>query len=193
MNLANRLPTIPYVGIFGSSSSGFKDPELAPWAAIIDLLVTKGIGVINGGYGGTMIDVANAVVFQGGVAVGLTCEIVGDTNHRQSFTSVFSLETPFQRLEALVSLPDVLIFLPGGVGTLVELSSAIWSMDRGWIAPKTIVLLGAQWLNTVQFIREHPLGLRFGTRRPVEVVTINNPSQLGEYLLPVLEKLTNHD
>jgi predicted Rossmann-fold nucleotide-binding protein len=133
------------------------------------------------------------MVTRGGITVGLICEKVQDIYTPQSFTTILSLETPFQRLEALVSIPKLLIFFSGGVGTLVEYSTAMWSMDRGWIEPKRMILLGDHWRRTTEQICNSPFGLRHNSERPLQILEIDKPATLSAELTPILHEIASND
>lgn len=116
------------------------------------LLAQRGHAVLTGGYMGTMEATSRGAHEAGGHVIGVTC--IDIENWRGSVVNQWVKEeirkqTLIERLEAIVENSDAAIALPGGVGTLVEIS-LVWNlMTIETIQPRPLVLLGDGWHSTI--------------------------------------------
>jgi predicted Rossmann-fold nucleotide-binding protein len=161
----------PYATIFGSSVRGAGDPEIDRWTIIATLMAESGWGLLSGGYGGTMSYLSRAHISAGGTAVGVVCAAVPDRTPVDCYSRVISVDTPFQRLEALLRFGRVHVVLSGGIGTLVELACAIWLQDRALIEETPVILVGGQWAEWVKWFETIPAGLKGS--RPIRNMVIH--------------------
>ena len=134
------------------------------------LLATAGHAVMTGGYTGVMEAVSRGASEAGGKTIGVTCADIdawrpGGAN--QWVQVVIHTENLNKRLETLTRQPDAMIALPGGIGTLGEISLVLNLIAVKSLTPRPIILVGKMWkecfdgiLNTCRaFIREGDLGL----------------------------------
>ncbi|MCI0404087.1 MAG: LOG family protein [Acidobacteria bacterium] len=139
------------ITVFGSSrpESGSEAYETA--RRLGELLARAGFTVATGGYGGTMEGVSRGAREAGGHVIGVTAEVF------QSQASAWVVEeirvkTWQERLFELVELGAGYIVLPGGTGTLVDLS-VVWEwINKGFLPVKPLVILGDFWLPVVNAI-----------------------------------------
>jgi hypothetical protein len=162
-NIAQVLQERPYATIFGSSIRGKGDPEIEYWSTISIHLANQGWGILSGGYQGTMSYLSNLHILNGGHSIGVTCSAVCDPVTEDCFSQLVQLDSPFSRLEALLRLSQVHIVFPGGIGTLVELSSSVWLQDRNMIDKRPLLILGDEWLPWLDWFAKIPNALR-GTK-----------------------------
>lgn len=158
-----------YATVFGSSSRGSDDAEIDYWSGVSTVVAESGWGLLSGGYGGTMSCLSEKHIQDGGHAVGIVCAAVSDDTPRQCYSDIVSVSAPFERLEALLRLGSAYLVLPGGIGTQVELASAIWLQDRGFISQRPTLLLGCDWSDWADWFATIPGGLR-GRRSLRQVV-----------------------
>ena len=159
-----------YATVFGSSLRGAGDPDIDYWAGIATQLAGGGWGLLSGGYQGTMSYLSSRHIKAGGHAVGITCFTVPDETPSGCYSEMVAVASPFERLEALLRLADAHIVLPGGIGTLVELTSTIWLQDRVLLPERPLLLLGSDWARWLEWFDTVPAGLR-GHRPLRQVVT----------------------
>jgi uncharacterized protein (TIGR00730 family) len=173
------------VSVFGTSVG---DPEqmetLGVASPLIDALVCalaeNGITLLNGGYLGTMSGLARRVLEKGGTALGFAASTISDPLERQYFTDIIVLDDHWERLSLLVEAADAFIVLPGGVGTLTEIATALWAMDRRLCRPKPLMLLGDYWRPVVSAFSSLPM--MFRSQAPSEVLFVEEPGTLRRIL-----------
>jgi hypothetical protein len=147
----------PLVAVFGSSAAPAEDLERA--RRLGRALAEAGFGVLNGGYGGTMEASAAGAREAGGHTVGVTCRTFafrsGANPHIQE---VVEAESLMARIETLLTRASAYVVLPGGNGTLAELSLAWEHVRRGLLpgAARPIVAWEEPWRRVVETIAEGP-------------------------------------
>jgi predicted Rossmann-fold nucleotide-binding protein len=113
----------------------------------------QGHTVLTGGYVGTMEAVSRGAAAAGGHVVGVTCDEI--QAWRASAPNAWiaeELRFPSLRLRlmALIDQCDAAMALPGGPGTLAEISM-MWShLLTGAIPPRPLVLIGPGWKATFE-------------------------------------------
>lgn len=136
------------VTVFGASKPREGDPEYQTAYHLGKLLANRGHVVITGGYMGTMEAVSRGAVENGGHTVGVTCEQIETWRNVPANPWVrqeLKLPTLLTRIESLINECDAAITLPGGPGTLAELS-VMWNlMGINAIQPKPLILVGVGW------------------------------------------------
>jgi len=136
------------VTIFGASKPREGDPEYQSAYDLGKLLASRGHVVITGGYMGTMEAVSRGAVEHGGHTIGVTCEQIETWRQVPANPWVrqeLKLPTLLTRIESLINECDAAITLPGGPGTLAELS-VMWNlMGIKAIEPKPLILVGGGW------------------------------------------------
>jgi uncharacterized protein (TIGR00730 family) len=120
-------------------------------------LARAGYGVINGGYGGTMEASAEGAREAGGRAVGVTCALFtfrsGPNPH---LDEVHEAPTLYARLETLIDRGAAYVVLPGGVGTLIELTLVWEHLRRGLVPPRPLVVWEDPWRAVVEVLERGP-------------------------------------
>ena len=139
------------ITVFGSSrpESGSDAYETA--RRLGELLALAGFGVATGGYGGTMEAVSRGARVAGGKTIGVTAEVFKSAANAWVEEEI-RVTTWQERLLKLVELGAGYIVLPGGTGTLVELS-VVWEwINKGFLRAKPVVILGDFWQPVVSAI-----------------------------------------
>jgi uncharacterized protein (TIGR00730 family) len=106
------------------------------------LLAKEGIGLVyGGGHVGLMGIVADAVLANGGKAVGVIPRALWDreVGHR-GLTEIHIVETMHERKAMMASLADAFVALPGGLGTLEEIFE-VWTWAQLGIHDKPLGFL----------------------------------------------------
>ncbi len=112
------------------------------------LLGSAGHTVLTGGYIGTMEAVSRGACEAGGHVVGVTCQEI--ENYRSIGPNTWVLEerrftTLRERLFALIDGCDAALALPGGAGTLAEITLMWNEMIIGAIKIRPLILIGTGW------------------------------------------------
>src|SRR6195256_1210581 len=143
----------PEVAVLGSART---DPPAPRWDqphALGGLLAQGGFTVVTGGYGGLMSAVSQGVSEGGGRVVGLPMGHWDGLEPNRWNAELRGSDGYGARLGHLLRCAAV-IALPGGVGTLSEVS-VIWAAATTEATPLTIVLLGEGWPPLLEAFRKH--------------------------------------
>lgn len=143
----------PVIAVFGSSSP---QPDSMPYAEarrLGQLLAEAGFAVATGGYGGTMAAVSRGAAEVGGRVIGVTSSQIEKWRPipaNEWVAEEIKYDTLSDRLLHLVKQYQGMIALPGGIGTLSEVSLAWSLMQTGEAPQRPLVLLGPLWRETVR-------------------------------------------
>jgi uncharacterized protein (TIGR00730 family) len=122
------------------------------------LLAGRGHTVLTGGYMGTMEAVSRGANEAGGHVIGVTCEDIEawrNTSKNQWVKEERRKKSLVDRLMGLIDGCDAAMALPGGAGTLTEIS-LLWNlMIVESLPPRPMILIGRGWQSTFdQFFTE---------------------------------------
>ena len=143
------------ISVFGGAS-----PEPASAAYLTahelgQLLGKAGLAVLTGGYMGTMEAVSRGASEANGHVIGVTCQQIEDWRSVGANSWVaeeWRCITLQERLDKLVKNCDAAIALPGGIGTLLEIS-LIWNqLAIKTLEPKPLILIGSEWHQIMETI-----------------------------------------
>ncbi len=112
------------------------------------LLAQNGHTVLTGGYMGTMEAVSRGAHENGGHVVGITCEEIEAWRPAKANRWVKEERkraTLVERMTALIRAADAAIALPGGVGTLAEITLTWNLLVVEALPPRPLILVGSGW------------------------------------------------
>lgn len=138
------------VGVFGSARIQPQDARFVDAVEVGRTLAVGGFAVVTGGYGGLMAAVSRGAAEAGGHVVGLAMRAWDELQQNPWVTETRWSEDVFQRLKVFHAC-DVLLGLPGGLGTLAEVALAWASFSTDPHVTPPLVLYGAAWAE----LREH--------------------------------------
>lgn len=149
------------ISVFGSSNCNEKSFEYTNAYMIGELLAQNDFNIATGGYNGVMeAALKGARTNEKVERIGVITKEIRDRKVNQYVSNSILMDTYLQRLEKLIKIADAYVFLPGGTGTLLELS-AVWSLTQREIIPvKPTICIGDSWENiieTVAFYSENAL------------------------------------
>lgn len=156
--MLNKQP-LKSVCVFGSYKD-LSQREKSDVVRLGKLLAQKGYTVISGGFGGTMEDISRGAKSAGGKTIGVTWykwekPIYSKAN---SFIDKEVIaDTLFERIGIMLKKADAFIVLPGGTGTLLELSAVLEHLNKGLIEPKPVILLGSFWRPILACLKKEPV------------------------------------
>jgi uncharacterized protein (TIGR00730 family) len=136
------------ITVFGGSEPRPGQPAYQEAYRLGRLIGAGGHTVLTGGYIGTMEAVSRGAAEAGGHVIGVTCEQIEawrPVGPNPWLQEELRFKTLRDRLYALIDECDAAFVLPGGIGTLAEMS-AMWSqLQTGGVSRKQLVLIGAGW------------------------------------------------
>ncbi|MDL1913757.1 MAG: TIGR00730 family Rossman fold protein [Bergeyella sp.] len=146
----------PCVSIFGSARlrEGDKYYEMA--AEIASKITQIGFGIITGGGPGVMEAGNKGAKLSGGKSIGLNIELPFEQNFNPYIDKKYSIDFNyfFVRKVMFVKYSQGFIVMPGGFGTLDELSEAMTLIQTHKIAKFPIVLVGSEfWSGLLDWFR----------------------------------------
>lgn len=156
---AERLSELrPAVSIFGSARLGPDSPWYAAAVDIARRLSDEGFAVVSGGGPGIM-EAANKGGFEGASpSVGLNIELPHEQSRNAWQNISLSFRHFFARKVAFVRHADAYVVLPGGFGTLDELTEVLVLIQTGKTRRIPVILVGAAfWRGLIDWFRSQLL------------------------------------
>jgi hypothetical protein len=152
----------PAVSIFGSARATPDDKYYQFAEKLAGELAKNCISVITGGGGGIMEAANKGAAEAGGKSVGLNIELPMEQKPNDYANVRLSFRYFFCRKVMFVKYALAYIVLPGGFGTLDELSEAITLIQTHKIKPFPVILVGKEfwgglmdWINGTVLERDH--------------------------------------
>jgi len=145
------------VSVFGGSQPKEDSTAYDEAMELGKLLAERGHTVLTGGYIGVMEAVSRGAHQAGGHVIGVTCEEIETWRPIKANTWVMEeikKKTLVDRLHALIHESDAALALPGGPGTLTEIS-LMWNlMIVESLHRRPLILIGDGWQSVFdQFFR----------------------------------------
>ncbi len=156
IDAAERLSEVrPAVSIFGSARIGPENPWYRVAIDIARRLSDEGFSVISGGGPGIM-EAANKGAYEGkSPSVGLNIELPREQKANGWQNISLQFRHFFARKVAFVKYADAYVVLPGGFGTLDELTEVLTLIQTGKTRRIPVIMVGTafwqgllDWLNT---------------------------------------------
>jgi uncharacterized protein (TIGR00730 family) len=146
------------ITVFGGASPRDGSAAYEEARELGKMLAERGHAVLTGGYMGTMEAVSRGAAEAGGHVIGVTCQDIEDWRGAKANAWVkeeIKKKTLLERLQMLIEGCDAAIALPGGAGTLTEIS-LMWNlMIVESLPPRPLALVGSGWQSTFdQFFKE---------------------------------------
>jgi uncharacterized protein (TIGR00730 family) len=136
------------ISVFGGSQPKEGDAAYAEAQKLGKLLAERGHTVLTGGYIGTMEAVSRGACEAGGHVIGVTCEEIErwrGVKANQWVMEEWRGPDLIERLRRLVRECDAALALPGGPGTLTEIS-LMWNlMIVESLHRRPLILVGDGW------------------------------------------------
>jgi uncharacterized protein (TIGR00725 family) len=140
------------IAVFGAASPRPGQPAYKQAQRLGDLLGKAGYIVMTGGYVGTMEAVSRGAAEAGAHVIGVTCDEIENFRFGSANPWVkeeIRTQALRERIHVMISTCDAALALPGGIGTLTEVS-LMWNVLLiGAIAPRPLLLIGEGWQSTI--------------------------------------------
>jgi len=188
---AERLAEIrPAVSIFGSARLGAGTPRYQQTEAIARALSDAGFAVISGGGPGLM-EAANRGAHAGrSPSVGLNIELPFET-HGNAFQDIsLRFRHFFARKVAFAKYASAYVVMPGGFGTLDELTEALTLIQTGMGRQIPIILVGSRfWDGLLQWMRERLVGEGMISATDMDLMqVVDEPERVVDLIFDFYEK-----
>lgn len=145
----------PCVAVFGSARFGESHPAYATAREVGRRLAHLGFTVMTGGGPGIMEAANRGAREAGGRSVGCNIELPFEQSPNRYLDRSVTCRYFFVRKVLLFKYSYAFVALPGGLGTLDELSEALTLIQTGKIADFPVVLIGCEyWRPLEEMLRE---------------------------------------
>jgi uncharacterized protein (TIGR00730 family) len=163
----------PAVTIYGSARLNPDDKLYPQTQEIAKRLGQLGFSIITGGGPGVM-EAANKGAKQAGVAsVGLNIDLPEEQTPNPYTTKSLLFKHFFVRKVMLVKYATAFIMMPGGLGTLDELTEVLTLMQTEKIKPFPVILFDSKfWKGFLDWLRSHPLARGFVAEEDFDLLRV---------------------
>jgi len=170
----------PAVSIFGSARVGPDDPIYQKAELIAKKCAQAGYAVITGGGGGVMEAANKGASDAGGVSVGMNIELPFEQKPNPYANKKLSFRYFFVRKVMFIKYAQAYIILPGGFGTLDELSEALTLIQTKKIKPFPVFLVDSSyWKPFIDWIKNILLASGKISPEDMEIFTlVDDPDEL---------------
>jgi len=172
----------PAVTIYGSSRVKADDELYAQTEEIAYRLGQLGFSIITGGGPGVM-EAANKGALKAGVtSVGLNIDLPEQEAGNIYCIKAITFHHFFVRKVMLVKYATAFVILPGGLGTLDELTEVLNLMQTHKIRPFPVVLFGSQyWQGFLDWLRTSALARGFISEEDFQLLRVcDHPDEVIE-------------
>lgn len=171
------------ITVFGSSRPKPGEKDYITAMKLGRILGEINYDVCSGGYQGIMDAVSKGASDMGSKAIGITVDIYGATPS-EYLTENFVCHTLFERIEKLIEIGDGYVILPGGTGTLLELS-VVWEyLNKGLMENKPVACLGDMWR---RIVAEMDVRMEFEERETGLIQCFDTIEECAEFVCSKIE------
>lgn len=143
------------ISIFGSARSKPESAEYQDAASIARQLAETGYGIITGGGPGVMEAANKGASDAGGVSIGLHIRLPFEQGCNQYVKTRLNFRYFFIRKFIFVKYSRAYVVMPGGMGTIDELSEAFVLAQTGRSKPFPIILYDSSfWSGFLEWLRQ---------------------------------------
>lgn len=171
---------VPLVSVFGSARFNIGNPYYDQAEYLGRRLVEAGFGVLTGGGPGLM-EAANKGAYQaGGISVGLNIQLPHEQQANPFQTHSLTFRYFFTRKLMFVRYTSAFVALPGGFGSLDELSEVLVLVQTGKVHPFPIFAMPrAYWAGLVGWIGDTMLAEGAIAREDLKLIhLIDTPDEI---------------
>ena len=143
------------IAVLGSSRATPDSPDYQNALAVGREIARRGARVVCGGYGGVMEAVCRGAAEAGGLSLGV---LLADGAPNRWVTEVVRESDLGGRLRRLRDESSAAIFLPRGLGTMLEIAWMAESIAKAYVPPLPLVFLGLFWRRAVALAVSEAVG-----------------------------------
>ncbi len=172
----------PAITIYGSARLAVDNELYAKTEEIAHRLGTIGFSIITGGGPGVM-EAANKGALKAGVAsVGLNIELPEEQVRNSYTTKSVTFHHFFVRKVMLVKYATAFVIIPGGLGTLDELTEVLTLIQTNKIKPFPVILFDSEyWKGFLDWLRSSVLARKFISEEDFNLLRVcDHPDEIVE-------------
>ena len=148
-----------YVSVFGSARITHDSDEYRQVKELAANLAKLDCGIITGGGPGLM-QAANEGIVSGNPealsrSIGIRIDLPYEQNANPFIGKIYQHKTFFSRLHQFMIMSDAFIVMPGGVGTLLELSMVWQLLQVRKLYDTPLILVGEMWMTLMDWAQTH--------------------------------------
>jgi len=163
----------PAVTIYGSARLKDTDSLYAEVQEIANRLGQIGFTIITGGGGGVMEAANKGGLESGAASIGLNIQLPHEQKPNPYVTKTIEFHHFFVRKMMLVKYATAFVIMPGGLGTLDELSEVLTLMQTSKIRPFPVILYkSAFWDGLLQWLHKTVLEKAFISEEDMDLLRI---------------------
>ena len=163
----------PAVTIYGSARLSPDDKLYAQTEEIALRLGEKGFSIISGGGPGVMEAANKGALRAGATSIGLNIQLPEEQVCNAYTTKSITFHHFFVRKIMLVKYATAFIIMPGGLGTLDELTEVLTLMQTHKIRPFPIVLFdGSYWKGFLDWLHNSALFRKFISKEDFNLLMV---------------------
>jgi uncharacterized protein (TIGR00730 family) len=169
----------PAVSIYGSARISEDDEIYLKTEEIAQRLGELGFNIITGGGPGVM-EAANKGALKAGVkSVGLNIELPEEQNINPFTNKSITFKHFFARKVMLVKYATAFVIMPGGLGTLDELTEVLTLMQTGKIRPFPVVLYDNNyWQGLLEWLHSFALDRKYVSKEDFDLLRISHNTDM---------------
>lgn len=172
----------PAVTIYGSARLTAEDRLYGQAEEIAYRLGQLGFSIVTGGGPGVM-EAANKGALRAGVqSVGLNIELPEEQVANKYATKSMTFNHFFSRKVMLVKYATAFVIMPGGLGTLDELTEVLTLMQTHKIKPFPVVLFSSEfWQGFLDWLRNSVLSRKYVSAGDFDLLRVlDSPEEVAE-------------
>ena len=172
------------VSIFGSARSQPDSPIYKETVTLARLLAEAGYGTITGGGPGLMEAANKGATEAGGVSVGLHIHLPHEQHMNEYVKTACGFRYFFIRKLMFVKYAMAYVVMPGGMGTIDELSEAFVLAQTARIKPFPIILYGSDyWQGLLDWLKDKMVSEGFIGEKELDLLTVKDtPESVVEHI-----------
>lgn len=177
------------VSIFGSARAKPDSEEYNAAEKLASLLVKAGFGVITGGGPGVMEAANKGASEAGGESVGLHIKLPSEQTCNPYVKTRLNFRYFFVRKFIFVKYAKAYIVMPGGMGTIDELSEAFVLAQTGRAKPFPIILYNSSfWSGLLEWLKQKMAANNFISKDELSrLLTIcDTPEEVVSYITKIV-------
>ena len=177
------------ISLFGTARCKPDSVEYKDAEKIAHLLVEAGFGVISGGGPGVMEAANKGAYGAGGVSVGLHIQLPHEQGCNKYVKTRCNFKYFFIRKFMFVKYAMAYVVMPGGMGTIDELSEAFVLAQTGRTRAFPIVLYDSSfWSGMVEWLRKNMAARGFIREKEIDrlITVCDTPEEVASHLRKIV-------